>query len=142
MRGLRNLTRKIQEELVDTELIQEASILIARPDDFVRDKKNFYPAVLVDYDSANVNDRVAVVSMEISILDVVDEDLQNEEDVIAVSLAIISRIVAVLQKSDPTELFHLDEDATLTRIYEDSSQNLAGWQARFSVNIVNQSHNA
>ena len=140
MRGLNNATDKIRRELVATGLINEASVLIARPDDFVRDKREFYPAALVDYESASIDDRVVTLSMELVIFDVVDEDLQNEEDVLAVTLAVIARVVAVLQKSDPSELFHLNEDATLERVYEDSSHNLSGWKATFNLDIVNQSH--
>ena len=141
MRGLNNATDKIKRELVATGLIKESSVLIARPDDFVQDKRNFYPAALVDYSSASVDDRVVTLTMVLDLFDVVDEDLQNEEDVLAVTLAVISRIVSVLQKSDPAELFHLQDDADLERIYEDSTQNLSGWRATFQLDIINSSHN-
>ena len=141
MQGLKNATDKIRRELIATGLVENASILINRPDEFVRDKREFYPAALIDYDSAAVNDRIVSLTMKITVLDIVDDDLENEEDVYAVTLAIISRIVSVLQKSDPSELFHLQEDATLERVYEDSAQNLEGWTATMEIDIVNQAHN-
>lgn len=140
MRGLKAATDKIREEALDTGLVN--NVMISRPDDFLQDKKNFYPAVHIDYDGASTNDTIVTVNMSILIVDIVDETLNNEEDVLNTTLAIAARIQAVLQRSEPSTMFNLDADASLTRMYEQGTQNYSGWGMTFPLKIMNQSHEA
>lgn len=139
MQGLKAATDKIRQELIDTGLVN--NVEISRPDDFLQEKKNFFPAVHVDYEGASTSDAIVTLNMQCVIVDIVDEDLQNEEDVLNATLAIAGRIQAVLQRSEPSTNFNLDVDATLTRVYEQGSQNYAGWVMTFPLKIVNESHN-
>lgn len=140
MQGLNAAIAKIRQELIDTGLVN--TIMVSRPDDFLQDKKNFYPAVHVDYSGAQANDTIVTVNMELSIVDIVDEDVANEEHVFNTTLAIAARIQAVLQRSEPSNNFNLDVDSTLTRLYEQGTQNYAGWGMSFPLKVINQSHEA
>lgn len=138
MQGLKAATNKIRQELIDTGLVN--NVEISRPDDFLKDKKNFYPAVHIDYSGASASDAIVTVNMSVLIVDVVDEQLNNEETVMNTTLAIAARIQAVLQRSEASNNFNLDEDASLTRLYEQGAQNYAGWAMTFPLKIVNESH--
>ena len=140
MQGLKRATQAIRRHLTETGLVQEASIMVSRPDDFLQDKKNFYPAIHIDYIGGTGSDQILTVNFTILVVDIVDEELRNEEDVFNSTLSISARIIAELQKAEPSELYHLNEDATLDRLYEKGEQNYAGWALQFPLIIQNTSH--
>lgn len=139
MQGVKAATNKIREELIETRLVN--TVMVSRPDDFLQDKKNFFPAVHVDYSGGNASDAIVTLNMDIMIVDIVDEDLQNEETVLNTTLTIAGRIQAVLQASEADSEYNLDVDGTLTRLYEKGTQNYAGWLLQFPLKIVNTAHN-
>ena len=139
MRGLQDAFRKLEDDLIGTGLVN--NVELSRPDDFLKKKKNFYPAVHIDYETGSLTDFTATVNMEVIIVDQVDEEIDGHENkVLSSTLTIASRLVAILQKADPQELFHLNEDATFTRVYEQGAQNYAGHVLSFPLVIQNESH--
>lgn len=139
MRGLLQATSVIREEAIETGLIN--NVEVSRPDDFLNKKRNFFPAMHIDYAGGTTTDSINTVEFSIALVDIVDEDLQNEENILSNMLDVAGRIQAVLGQSEARTDFNLDEPATITRLYEQGEQNYAGWVMEFPLKIANKSHN-
>ena len=138
MRGLYQAREKI------TRVLTDAGINMAtrgQADDFNQQKKNFFPAARVDWGSSEVSNEAVTISMNIIILDTIEDDLGNEENVLNTTLAITARLVAVLQEAEADSMFSLDTNPTADYLFEQGEQNLAGWGMVLPLTIVNQSHN-
>ena len=109
-------------------------------DDFLREKKNFFPAARVDWGSATISNETVTIDMAVTIVDTVEDDLGNEENVLNTTLAITARLVAVLQEATPDHLFSLDANPTAEYIFEQGDQNFAGWAMVLPLTIHNSSH--
>ena len=138
MRGLYQAREKIQRVLTDAGITMATR---GQADDFLQQKKNFFPAARVDWGTSRVSNETVTIDMNIVILDTIEDDLGNEENVLNTTLAIAARLVAVLQEAEADAQFSLDTNPNLNYLFEEGEQNLAGWAMILPLTIVNQSHN-
>lgn len=139
MRGLLETVQVIKDELVNTGLVN--NVEVSRPDDFLQNKRNFFPAAHIDYGRATTSDSIITVDVILTLVDVVDEELDNEETVLSNMLDVAGRVQAVLGESQARINHNLDVPSSLTRLYEQGEQNYAGWVMEFPLKMVNRSHN-
>lgn len=111
-------------------------------DDFLQQKKNFYPAALVTWGPATITNEAVQINMSIMIVDTVEEDFGNEEDVTNTTLAISARLTAVLQEATADQEFSLDESVSGDYLFEKGeSSNFAGWGLTLPLIMHNTAHN-
>lgn len=138
MRGLYQARQKIEGVLNDAGVNM---VVGGQEDDFLQQKKNFFPAARVDWGNATISNETVNISMSIVIVDTVEDDFGNEENVLNTTLALASRLVAVLQEATADAGFSLDEDVNADYLFEEGTQNYAGWGLTLPLTMPNQSHN-
>lgn len=131
---------KIQGLLSSSPFIN--SIHVGQADDFVRQKKNFYPAARVDYGDATLSNEIIQMTMHVIILGQVDEEFDNENDVLNNCLTAGARLVAELQEASHDADFELNEDVQSEYLWEQEEANLAGFGLTINLTMRNTSHNA
>lgn len=94
----------------------------------------------VDYEGAILRFNITVLAMDIvdfSKVEVTDDFLKkdNEIDVLNTQLAVLSRLVKVLQDGANNNTFHLDGNPSFEPFTERFENNLAGWAGTFDITV-------
>lgn len=139
MRGIYQAREKIEGVLTGAGINMATR---GQADDFLQQKKNFYPAARVDWGTSTITNESVTINMNIVVVDTVEEDFGNEEDVLNTTLAISARLVAVLQEATADAEFSLDDSVTADYLFEQGeSSNYAGWGLVLPLKIHNRAHN-
>ena len=137
------ITYGIRERI--TSLLDESpfinNIHRGQVDDFLRQKKNFYPAARVDYGASVISNEVITQDVTVALLDQVDDGFGNEDDIINNMMAVAARLVAQLQEASHSAEYEISDEVVADYIYEYDDANLAGWGLTISITTPNTSHN-
>ena len=127
--------------LEETDLVR--SVQFSDPDEFLNKKTNFYPAVLVDVETASVNDITLDLNFNVIIADELDGG-KTELDSITSTMIVISRLIATLQRlsEDSNVQMTIDQISTVQRVYEASTTDYYGWTVSFVAQVPNTAHYA
>ena len=110
-------------------------------DDFLQQKKNFYPAARVDFGDTDITNEVLNMSVAVTIVGQVDEGFDNENDVINTNVTIAARLIAQLQEAEHDAAFEVIDSAAAEYIFEQGESNYAGFGPTIQLITPNTAHN-
>ena len=137
-RQIYNIKQKIENLLNADPLIN--SVFRGQDDDFLRQKKNFYPSARVDYGPASITNEAITVTMLVQIVGQVDDAFENEDNVLNDAMTSAARLVAQLQEADHDAEFEQVEPVTSDYIWEANDSNVAGFGLTIPLTMANTSH--
>ena len=142
MQGLKTALDIINDEFLPGNNSLVKRIVEGSPDDFLTDKKNFYPAINIDYGDITFSDQTITVAMEMVIVDLYDEDLANEMEVFRRCGFIAARVTSLFQHASDEEPIHINDDPVGNRVVpeDDGPANLTGVLTTFNLIIPNPAH--
>ena len=120
------------------------------PDDFLRDKINFYPAVNIDYATGSITSQVVNLTLEIEAVEKVTReetaDFDNgkaEGEAFRTALFIIGRAVAFLTDvADPQRPYQIVGEAVIEKGYpeDEGADDVVAVRASIPISIQNVAH--
>lgn len=146
MKGFYNITDKIKDALQAEPFVN--TVTYGSLDDVDLNKQTIFPLSHLIVNNCTVGTNTLVFNISILAMDVVDESKEettdgfvgndNEQDVLNTQLAVLNRVVALLQRGDLYSDKYQVEGAVSCEPFVDRFENkLAGWAATFDVLVQN-----
>ena len=146
MTGFYNLIDKIKDTLNAEPFVN--SITQGSLDDIDLNKQTIFPLSHIIVNNVNVAGSTLVFNVSVMAMDIVDESKaevaddflgnDNEQDVLNTQLAVLNRLITLLQRGDVYSDKYQVVGAVGCEPFVDRFENkLAGWVAPFDVNIEN-----
>lgn len=146
MTGFYNLIDKIKDTLDAEPFVN--SITQGSLDDIDLNKQTIFPLSHIIVNNVNVAGSTLIFNVSVMAMDIVDESKaevaddflgnDNEQDVLNTQLAVLNRLITLLQRGDVYSDKYQVVGAVGCEPFVDRFENkLAGWVATFDVNIEN-----
>lgn len=146
MRQVYEVTTKIKDQLELEPFINTVSF--GSLNDVDLDKQSIFPLGHLTINSTNVSTNVFRFNMSILVMDIVDISKEettdtftgndNEQDVLNTTLAVLTRVLNIMQRGDLYTQKYQIEDVVSCEPFVDRFENkLAGWAATFDVVVQN-----
>ena len=146
MQGFYNLSNKIRETLQLDAFVNT----VTYGDIFEVDlnKQTIFPLSHITVNNTTVGSKTLTFNVSILAMDIVDISKEattdifvgndNEQDVLNTQLALLTRIINILQRGDLyTELYQVQGDVSCEPFVDRFENKLAGWAATFDVIVQN-----
>jgi len=146
MKGFYNLTDKLKDALIAEPFVN--TVTFGSLDDVDLNKQTIFPLSHITVNSTTVGSKTLTFNVSILAMDIVDiskaetTDVfvgnDNEQDVLNTQLALLTRIINILQRGDLyTELYQVQGDVSCEPFVDRFENKLAGWAATFDVVVQN-----
>ena len=146
MKGFYNITDKIKDALNAEPFVN--TVTYGSLDDVDLNKQTIFPLSHLIVNNCTVGTNTLTFNISILAMDVVDESREevtddfvgndNEQDVLNTQLAVLNRVIAILQRGDLyTELYQLEGGVSCEPFVDRFENKLAGWAATFDVLVQN-----
>jgi|TARA_Y100000385_G_C12520828_1_gene395328 hypothetical protein len=146
MTGFYNVTDKIKDTLNAEPFVNTVSY--GSLDDVDLNKQTIFPLSHIIVNNCNVLNNTLTFNISVLAMDIVDESKDevtdifvgndNEQDVLNTQLAIVNRLIAILQRGDLyTDLFQIEGAVGCEPFVDRFENKLAGWVATFDVIVQN-----
>lgn len=146
MKQVYQTTTKIKEALEAEPFIN--TVTFGSLNDVDLDKQTIFPLGHITINSTSVATNVFRFSMSILVMDIVDISKEettdrftgndNEQDVLNTTLAVLTRVLNIMQRADLYREKYQIEDVVSCEPFVDRFENkLAGWAATFTVTVQN-----
>ena len=146
MTGFYNVTKKIKDALNAEPFVNTVSY--GSLDDVDLNKQTIFPLSHIIVNNCNVASNTMTFNISILAMDIVDESKDevtdifvgndNEQDVLNTQLAVVNRLIAILQRGDLyTDLFQIEGAVGCEPFVDRFENKLAGWVATFDVIVQN-----
>lgn len=146
MKQVYQTTTKIKEALEAEPFIN--TVTFGSLNDVDLDKQTIFPLGHLTINSTSVATNVFRFNMSILVMDIVDISKEettdiftgndNEQDVLNTTLAVLTRVLNIMQRADLYREKYQIEDVVSCEPFVDRFENkLAGWGATFTVTVQN-----
>ena len=146
MKGFYNLTTKIKDTLNAEPFVNTVSQ--GSLDDIDLNKQTIFPLSHIIVNNVSVAGSTLLFNISVLSMDVVDESKaettdifvgnDNEQDVLNTQLAVLNRLVTILQRGDVyTDKYQVLGAVNCEPFVDRFENKLAGWAATFDVSIEN-----
>jgi len=146
MTGFYNVTDKIKETLNAEPFVNTVSY--GSLDDVDLNKQTIFPLSHIIVNNCNVLNNTLTFNISVLAMDIVDESKDevtdifvgndNEQDVLNTQLAVVNRLIAILQRGDLyTDLYQVEGAVGCEPFVDRFENKLAGWVATFDVIVQN-----
>ena len=146
MKQVYDTTTKIKDQLQAEPFIN--TVTFGSLNDVDLDKQSIFPLSHLTINSTNVATNVFRFNMSILVMDIVDISKEettdkftgndNEQDVLNTTLAVLTRVLNIMQRGDLYSQKYQIEDVVSCEPFVDRFENkLAGWAATFDVVVQN-----
>jgi hypothetical protein len=146
MKGFYNLTDKLKDALIAEPFVN--TVTFGSLDDVDLNKQTIFPLSHIIVNNTTVGSKTITFNVSILAMDIVDiskaetTDIfvgnDNEQDVLNTQLALLTRIINILQRGDLyTELYQVQGDVSCEPFVDRFENKLAGWAATFDVVVQN-----
>ena len=146
MTGFYDLTQKIKDTLQAEPFVNTVSY--GSLDDVDLNKQTIFPLSHIIVNNCNVDSGVLTFNISVLAMDIVDESKlettdnfvgnDNEQDVLNTQLAILNRLIALLQRGTLyTDKYQVEGTVGCEPFVDRFENKLAGWVATFDVIIQN-----
>ena len=146
MTGFYNVTDKIKDALAAEPFVN--TVTYGSLDDVDLNKQTIFPLSHLIVNNCNVDENILTFNISILAMDVVDESKleasddfvgnDNEQDVLNTQLAVLNRVIALLQRGSIYQDKYQVVGAVGCEPFVDRFENkLAGWVATFDVTVEN-----
>ena len=146
MKGFYNLTEQLKDALIAEPFVNK--VTFGSLDDVDLNKQTIFPLSHITVNNTTVGSKTLTFNVSILAMDIVDiskaetTDVfvgnDNEQDVLNTQLALLTRIINILQRGDLyTELYQVQGDVSCEPFVDRFENKLAGWAATFDVVVQN-----
>lgn len=146
MTGFYNVTDKIKDTLAAEPFVN--TVTYGSLDDVDLNKQTIFPLSHLIVNNCNVANNTLTFNISVLAMDVVDESKaeveddfvgnDNEQDVMNTQLAVLNRLIAILQRGDVyTDKFQVIGAVGCEPFVDRFENKLAGWVATFDVVVEN-----
>ena len=146
MKQVYDTTTKIKDQLQAEPFIN--TVTFGSLNDVDLDRQSIFPLSHLTINSTSVATNVFRFNMSILVMDIVDISKEettdkftgndNEQDVLNTTLAVLTRVLNIMQKGDLYSQKYQIEDVVSCEPFVDRFENkLAGWAATFDVVVQN-----
>jgi len=146
MTGFYNVTDKIKDTLAAEPFVN--TVTYGSLDDVDLNKQTIFPLSHLIVNNCNVANNTLTFNISVLAMDVVDESKaevedefvgnDNEQDVLNTQLAILNRLIAILQRGDVyTDKYQVIGAVGCEPFVDRFENKLAGWVATFDVVVEN-----
>ena len=146
MKGFYNITDKIKDALNAEPFVN--TVTYGSLDDVDLNKQTIFPLSHLIVNNCTVGTNTLTFNISILAMDVVDESKEevtddfvgndNEQDVLNTQLAVLNRVIAILQRGDLyLEKYQLEGTVNCEPFVDRFENKLAGWAATFDVLVQN-----
>ena len=146
MTGFYDLTQKIKDTLQAEPFVN--TVTYGSLDDVDLNKQTIFPLSHIIVNNCNVDSSVLTFNISVLAMDIVDESKlettdnfvgnDNEQDVLNTQLAILNRLIALLQRGTLyTDKYQVEGTVGCEPFVDRFENKLAGWVATFDVIIQN-----
>lgn len=146
MTGFYNITDKIKDTLAAEPFVN--TVTYGSLDDVDLNKQTIFPLSHLIVNNCNVANNTLTFNISVLAMDVVDESKaeveddfvgnDNEQDVLNTQLAVLNRLIAILQRGDVyTDKYQVVGAVGCEPFVDRFENKLAGWVATFDVVVEN-----
>jgi|TARA_R100001463_G_C3521898_1_gene220894 hypothetical protein len=146
MTGFYNITDKIKDTLAAEPFVN--TVTYGSLDDVDLNKQTIFPLSHIIVNNCSVANNTLTFNISVLAMDVVDESKEeveddfvgndNEQDVMNTQLAVLNRLIAILQRGDVyTDKFQVIGAVGCEPFVDRFENKLAGWVATFDVIVEN-----
>ena len=146
MTGFYNITDKIKDTLAAEPFVN--TVTYGSLDDVDLNKQTIFPLSHLIVNNCSVANNTLTFNISVLAMDVVDESKEeveddfvgndNEQDVMNTQLAVLNRLIAILQRGDVyTDKFQVVGAVGCEPFVDRFENKLAGWVATFDVIVEN-----
>lgn len=146
MTGFYNVTDKIKDTLNAEPFVN--TVTYGSLDDVDLNKSTIFPLSHIIVNNCNVANNTLTFNISVLSMDVVDESKEetedefvgndNEQDVLNTQLAVVNRLISILQRGDVyTDKFQVVGAVGCEPFVDRFENKLAGWVATFDVIVEN-----
>lgn len=146
MKGFYNITDKIKDALNAEPFVN--TVTYGSLDDVDLNKQTIFPLSHLIVNNCTVGTNTLTFNISILAMDVVDESKEevtddfvgndNEQDVLNTQLAVLNRVIALLQRGDLyLEKYQVEGTVNCEPFVDRFENKLAGWAATFDVLVQN-----
>ncbi len=146
MKGFYNITDKIKDALNAEPFVN--TVTYGSLDDVDLNKQTIFPLSHLIVNNCTVGTNTLTFNISILSMDVVDESKEevtddfvgndNEQDVLNTQLAVLNRVIALLQRGDLyLEKYQVEGTVNCEPFVDRFENKLAGWAATFDVLVQN-----
>ena len=146
MKGFYNITDKIKDALNAEPFVN--TVTYGSLDDVDLNKQTIFPLSHLIVNNCTVGTNTLTFNISILAMDVVDESKEevtddfvgndNEQDVLNTQLAVLNRVIAILQRGDLySEKYQVEGSVSCEPFVDRFENKLAGWAATFDVVVQN-----
>jgi hypothetical protein len=146
MKGFYNITDKIKDALNAEPFVN--TVTYGSLDDVDLNKQTIFPLSHLIVNNCTVGTNTLTFNISILAMDVVDESKEevtddfvgndNEQDVLNTQLAVLNRVIALLQRGDLyLEKYQVQGTVNCEPFVDRFENKLAGWAATFDVLVQN-----
>jgi hypothetical protein len=146
MKGFYNITDKIKDALNAEPFVN--TVTYGSLDDVDLNKQTIFPLSHLIVNNCTVGTNTLTFNISILAMDVVDESKEevtddfvgndNEQDVLNTQLAVLNRVIAILQRGDLySEKYQVQGTVNCEPFVDRFENKLAGWAATFDVLVQN-----
>lgn len=146
MTGFYNVTDKIKDTLAAEPFVN--TVTYGSLDDVDLNKQTIFPLSHLIVNNCNVANNTLTFNISVLAMDVVDENKaevtddfvgnDNEQDVLNTQLAVLNRLIAILQRGDVyTDKYQVVGAVGCEPFVDRFENKLAGWVATFDVVVEN-----
>ena len=146
MTGFYDLTQKIKDTLQAEPFVN--TVTYGSLDDVDLNKQTIFPLSHIIVNNCNVDSGVLTFNISVLAMDIVDESKlettdnfvgnDNEQDVLNTHLAVLNRLIALLQRGTLyTDKYQVEGTVGCEPFVDRFENKLAGWVATFDVIIQN-----
>jgi len=146
MTGFYNVTDKIKDTLAAEPFVN--TVTYGSLDDVDLNKQTIFPLSHLIVNNCNVANNTLTFNISVLAMDVVDESKKevtddfvgndNEQDVLNTQLAVLNRLIAILQRGDVyTDKYQVIGAVGCEPFVDRFENKLAGWVATFDVVVEN-----
>ena len=146
MKGFYNVTDKLKDTLIAEPFVN--TVTFGSLDDVDLNKQTIFPLSHIIVNNTTVGTKTLTFNISILSMDIVDiskaktTDVfvgnDNEQDVLNTQLALLTRIINILQRGDLySELYQVQGDVSCEPFVDRFENKLAGWAATFDVVVQN-----
>tara|TARA_R100001463_G_scaffold6764_5_gene21951 strand:+ start:5676 stop:6134 length:459 start_codon:yes stop_codon:yes gene_type:complete len=146
MKGFYNLTNKLKETLAAEPFVN--TVTFGSLDDVDLNKLTIFPLAHIIVNNTTISSNTLICNVSILAMDVVDISKDaisdkfvgndNEQDVLNTQLALVTRVVNLLQRGSLySELYQVEGSVSCEPFVDRFENKLAGWAATMDVIIQN-----
>lgn len=146
MTGFYNITDKIKDTLAAEPFVN--TVTYGSLDDVDLNKQTIFPLSHIIVNNCSVANNTLTFNISVLAMDVVDESKEeveddfvgndNEQDVLNTQLAVLNRLIAILQRGDVyTDKYQVVGAVGCEPFVDRFENKLAGWVATFDVIVEN-----